>query len=299
MLESDYPRTTSLRRTTFLASSLATTAVVTGSATEAAPTPSLGQPHAPFVAETAQTIEASEARIHSGDRTLEAYVARPKSTDLRGGVVVVQAIWGIDAQLRDVVRRFAAEGYLAVAPNLYTGIGPASADGQSDIDTYKTFAAKLVDATVDADLASAAAYARTQSQRPNLKIGVIGFCMGGAIALRQTVDTPTFAAASVFYGKVRYGTTGNEGSITPIALAYADEMRVPTVGSWGEKDPSILAADVNALDAKLSSLGKPHDVHVYPEAGHAFFDDTRSSYVASAADDAWKRTLAWFAAHLA
>ncbi len=243
-------------------------------------------------------VAESRPTFGSEGRTLDAFAARPQTGTARGGVVVVQAIWGVDSQLQSVVRRLAAEGYVAIAPDLYTGIGPASPTGQSDIATYKTFAAKLVDATVDADVAAAAAHLRTSGNASDLKVGVIGFCMGGAITLRQTVDTPTFAAASVFYGKVRYGTNGNEGPITPIALAYADEMRVPTAGSWGGKDTSILAADVNALDERLTSLSKPHDFRVYPEAGHAFFDDTRSSYVASAAEDAWKRTLGWFATHL-
>ncbi len=95
---------------------------------------------------------------------------------------------------------------------------------------------------------------------------------------------------------MRYGTTGNNGPITPIALAYADDVKVPLMGSYGARDTSILADDVRALDARLRI---DHDIKVYDEAGHAFFDDTRQSYVASAAADAWQRTLGWFARHLA
>jgi carboxymethylenebutenolidase len=124
--------------------------------------------------------------------------------------------------------------------------------------------------------------------------------MGGAITLRQTVDNAKiFSAASVFYGKVRYGTTGNSGAITPIALDYAADIGVPTAGSWGSRDTSILADDVRALDARLVQLKKPHDFFIYEDAGHAFFDDTRDSYVAPAASDAWTRTLAWFKRYLA
>ena len=123
---------------------------------------------------------------------------------------------------------------------------------------------------------------------------------GGGITLRQTVDNAKlFSAASVFYGKVRYGTTGNNGVITPIALDYAADIGVPTAGSWGSRDTSILADDVRALDARLIQLKKPHDFFIYEDAGHAFFDDTRDSYVAPAASDAWTRTLAWFKRYLA
>ena len=130
-----------------------------------------------------------------------------------------------------------------------------------------------------------------------LKVGVTGFCMGGSNTLRQTVDNaPSFAAAAVWYGKVRYGTTGNNGPITPIALAYADDITVPLLGSFGGRDTSILPDDVRALDARLRI---DHDIKIYDEAGHAFFDDTRQSYVATAAVDGWRRTLAWFSRHLA
>ena len=124
--------------------------------------------------------------------------------------------------------------------------------------------------------------------------------MGGAIALRQTVNNAkTFAAASVFYGDVRYGTSGDtNGAITPIALDYADEIGMPLMGSYGSRDTSISPADVRALDAKLDALNKPRDIRIYDEAGHAFFDDTRASYVANAATDAWTRTLAWFKQYL-
>ena len=97
---------------------------------------------------------------------------------------------------------------------------------------------------------------------------------------------------------MRYGTTDNNGPITPIALAYADEIAPYIVGSFGARDQSIKADDVRALGARLTDLHKPHDIKVYEEAGHAFFDDTRQSYVASAATDAWTRTLEAFKRHL-
>jgi carboxymethylenebutenolidase len=234
-----------------------------------------GQPHPPIVAEDDPAITVERPVIASGDRQLGAYYAAPRNAARAPGVVVVQAIWGTDAQLRDTVRRFAKEGY--VAP-------------------FRDVAAKLVDATVDADLAATAGFLR--AARPDMRVGVVGFCMGGSIALRQAVDDPTFAAASVFYGKVRYGTTGNAGPITPIALAYAERLTVPLVGSWGERDTSIVADDVRALDAALVKQKRAHDIKVYAEAGHAFFDDTRPTYVASAAADAWTRTLVWFGQHL-
>jgi carboxymethylenebutenolidase len=255
-----------------------------------------GQPHAPVVAEDDPAITVDRPTVASGERQLGAYYAAPRNATRAPGVVVVQAIWGIDAQLRDTVRRFAKEGYVAIAPDLYTGLGAPSGDGATDFAPFRDVSAKLVDATVDADLAATAAFLR--AAQPATRVGVVGFCMGGSIALRQAVDDTKFDAASVFYGKVRYGTTGNAGPITPIALAYAERLAVPLAGSWGERDTSIVAADVRALDAELAKRKRTHDMKVYAEAGHAFFDDTRPTYVASAAADAWTRTLVWFGQHV-
>jgi len=260
----------------------------------------LGRPHPPLVAEGDPAIAVARPQITHGDRTIGSYYASPRGAGrTTPGVVVVQAIWGLDAQLRDVVRRFAKEGYIAIAPDLYSGLGAPSGDNVTDYAPFRDVAEKLSDDVVDADLAAGAAFIRQGAGGLPQKIGIVGFCMGGAIVLRQTVDNArVFDAASVFYGKVRYGTTGNNGAITPIALDYADHIGVPTAGSWGARDTSILADDVRALDAKLTALGKPHDFFIYDGAGHAFFDDTRDSYVAPAASDAWTRTLAWFRRHL-
>jgi len=260
-----------------------------------------GKPHPPVVAENDPAIATGRPQLHDGTRTIDSYYASPRDArPSTPAVVVVQHIWGIDAQIRDVVRRLAKEGYIAIAPDLYTGLGAPNGDGLSDYTSFRPIAQKLSDAQVDADLASGARFIRTGAGGRPQKIGVMGFCSGGAIALRQAVDNAAvFGAAAIFYGKVRYDTSGsNAGAITPIALAYADEIGVPLVGSWGARDTSILSADVMALDARLAALKKPHDIKVYDEAGHAFFDDTRASYVAAPAADAWTRTLAWFAAHL-
>jgi carboxymethylenebutenolidase len=259
-----------------------------------------GKPHPPIVPETDPTIATSRPKIHYGTRTIDAYYAAPQTaTRTTPGVVVVQAIWGIDAQLRDVVRRLAKAGYIAIAPDLYTGLGAPSGDGATDFPPFRAVSAKLADDQVDADIAAAADFIRSGSGGKAEKLGVMGFCMGGGITLRQTVDNATkFSAASVFYGKVRYGTTDNNGAITPIALSYASDIGIPLCGSWGARDTSILPDDVHALDANLTAAKKPHDIRVYDDAGHAFFDDTRTSYVATAATDAWTRTLAYFAQYL-
>ncbi len=266
----------------------------------AAPAPAYGQPHAPIVAENDPDIQAQPLQLsyqwRGSTRVVNSYAAQPKNAKpSTPGIVVVQAIWGVDAQVRDVVRRLAKAGYVAIAPDLYSGLGAPNGDGSTDYAAFSPFAAKLADDTVDRDVQQSALWIRRQGQA-STKAGIVGFCMGGSIALRQSVDSPNdFKAVAVFYGKVRYSADdNNKGSIVPIDLAYASSIGVPVVGSWGARDTSILPDDVRALEQRLTDLNKPHDFALYDEAGHAFFDDTRSSYVPSAANDAWLRTISWF-----
>jgi carboxymethylenebutenolidase len=300
--EIDPTRATSaaFNRRAFVGLSAGIAAAATTPAGALAQPTGFGAPHAPIVAEDDPAIATGKPPIRYGTRTIDSYIASPKNAGpTTPGIVVVQAIWGIDAQLRDVVRRLAKAGYIAIAPDLYTGLGAPSGDGATDFSPFRVVAQKLADDQVDADVAAAADFIRSGAGGKAEKLGVIGFCMGGGIALRQTVDAAKrFSAAAVYYGKVRYGTTNDNGTITPIALAYADEVGVPLCGSWGQRDTSIRGDDVLALDARLTALKRPHDMKVYDEAGHAFFDDTRSSYVATAATDAWARTLAYFSHYL-
>lgn len=258
-----------------------------------------GKLHPPIVPEDDPGIAQGWMTLQRPDKAIRAYHAAPKNAGPdTPGVVVAMHIWGVDTSIRDFVRRLAKEGYVAIAPDLYDRFGVPSGDGATDFKPFSETSSKLIDSQVDGDLRAGAEWLR--AHHPHGKIGVTGFCMGGSITLRQAVDNgDIFSAAAVFYGKVRYPTGGppgsNEGPVTPMALAYADDIHIPVAGSFGERDTGIRADDARALAAKLTV---PHDIKVYPEAGHAFFDDQRSSYVASAAADSWTRTLAFFAKYL-
>ncbi len=289
-----------LNRKAFIGLSAGAAAAGTSIATALAADETLGQPHPPIVSERDPSINTARVMLSRPDQPIPAYAAYPKNaTPATPGVVICQAIWGVDAQLRDTARRLAKAGYVAIAPELYArSPNVPSGDGATDYKPFSDLAALLVDATVDGDIAAGATWIRARAkaaeeQRPP-KVGVMGFCMGGSIALRAAVDDANFDAADVFYGKVRWGQS-NDGPITEMALAYTDKVRVPLVGNYGGRDTSILPDDVRAMAQRLTV---PNDVKIYDEAGHAFFDDTRPSYVASAASDAWIRTLAWFDKYL-
>ncbi|MGP6159171.1 MAG: dienelactone hydrolase family protein [Vulcanimicrobiaceae bacterium] len=291
-----------LNRRAFVGLSAAAAATAANVSGAVAQSETYGKPHPPIAAEDDPSITTSRPQINSPGRTLDAYYASPKSAGPQTpGIVLVHHVWGVDSQMRDVARRLAKQGYIVVVPDLYSGLNAPGGDGATDIARFRPFAQQLVDSVVDGDLASAADFLHSGAGSAPMKIGVLGFCGGGLIALRQTVDNATaFKAAVVFYGKIRYSTDGNDarGRIPPIGIAYAEEIGMPLLGNYGTRDTSIPADDVRALAQRLAELRKPHDLKLYDEAGHAFFDDTRPSYVASAADDAWIRTLGWFGKYL-
>ena len=284
-----------LSRTAFVGLSAAALGAVTTA--RALAQAELGKPHPSLVADSDPAITIATVTLTRPDGNITAYTATPRdATASTPGIVVVLHIWGVDTSIRDVVRRFAKEGYVAIAPDLFGRFGAPSGDNATDYKPFQTIAQKLDTKQVDGDIRAAAEWIR--ASHPNAKIGVTGFCMGGRIALRQTVDNgDIFTAAAIWYGAVRNvtgGPSGNEGPIES-ALAYTDQIRIPIEGNYGERDTGILAADVRAFQQRLRV---PNDIKIYPEAGHGFFDDQRSSYVPSAAADAWSRTLAFFAKYL-
>jgi carboxymethylenebutenolidase len=237
----------------------------------------LGQPHAPFVAEDDPAIIVERVQLRRPDGIVNAYAAYPAHMrPINPGLVVSMHIWGVDAQIRDTVRRFAKFGFTCIAADLYSRMGAPSGDGVTDVELFKPYAAQLNVKQYDGDLRAAALHLLSKS--PNCKLGVLGFCMGGHIALVQAIDnSDVFDAVAPFYGAVK--------DINPL------DIHVPVCGSYGEKDSGIPADDVRVW---RSALRVPNDVRIYPSSGHAFFDDTRAAYVASAADDAWKRTTKFF-----
>jgi carboxymethylenebutenolidase len=202
------------------------------------------------------------------DIQLPHFLARPASPTT-AGVVVIHEGNGMSAQLLRVCERLASEGYVAIAPDLFFRAGG------SEAADFATLIGSLDRANTAADLAEAAAVVRTLGAR---RVGVTGFCMGGMLTYRAATTTSTFDAAVGFYGA---GISRELG--TP---------RCPTLLFFGDADPYIPRADIDAVTAHHP------DTVVYHGAGHGFFRDGSENYDQPAAEDAWKRLLAHFDAHL-
>jgi carboxymethylenebutenolidase len=277
--DTDPTHATSLefKRRTFVGLAAAATAGLgTATGVFAQPATPMGQAHVPLVPESDDSLVVDRLQLDVAGAKIAAYAAWPRNAVVQTpSVVVVMHIWGVDASIRDVVRRFAKAGFAAIAPDLYARWGAPSGDGTTDSAVFRPFAKRLDREQYVDDIRAAAAW--TRAKFPATKTAILGFCMGGRIALQAAADTgDLFVAVCPFYGSF--------DGVDPNAL------RIPVCGSYGGRDTSIPPADVHAFAA---ALHVPNDIRVYDDAGHAFFDDQRATYVPAAAEDAWKRTLAF------
>lgn len=216
----------------------------------------------------------------SNGGTTRGYLSVPESGG-GPGVVVIQEWWGLVPHIKDVADRFAAEGFVALAPDLYHGDVARSPD-----EAGKMMMALNVEQT-EKDLRGAVQYLLNHEATNGDSIGTVGFCMGGALSLFGASKNAQVGACVVFYG------------IHPKVSPDFDNLRAPVLGIFAEKDKSVPPEAVRALEEKLRDRGKSVEMHIYPGTDHAFFNDTRPEvYDAAAAADAWSRTLAFFRAHL-
>jgi carboxymethylenebutenolidase len=210
---------------------------------------------------------------------LTGYLARPGTEGEYPGVVVIQEWWGLDEHIMEITRRFAQAGYIALAPDLYHG------QVASEPDEARKLVMELDMNQAVVEIQQAIDYLLAQEGIAGASAGVIGFCMGGRLALMTGRTDESVGAVAAFYG-------------TPLAPAEAAELQAPVLGIYGEADQGIPVADVEAMQAALDEAGIENSFTIYPDAQHAFFNDTRPSYNAEAAADAWEQTLAWFEQHL-
>jgi carboxymethylenebutenolidase len=214
----------------------------------------------------------------SNGATTQGYLATPASG--KGpGVLVIQEWWGLVGHIKKVCDRFAAEGFSALAPDMYHGKTADEPDGAG-----KLFMALNI-AQAEKDLRGAGKYLAQHSS--TAKVGAVGFCMGGQLALFAGTLNPNVGAVVDFYG------------IHPNVKPDYAKLGGPVLGLFGETDEFVKPADARAVDAAIKKAGKSSEIHIYPKVGHAFFNDERpDAYNKAAADDAWRRTTAFFRQHL-
>jgi carboxymethylenebutenolidase len=218
--------------------------------------------------------------FQSNGGTARGYLSTPESG--KGpGVVVIQEWWGLVPHIRDVADRFAREGFVALAPDLYHGDVARSPD-----EAGKLMMALNIEQT-ERDLRGAVEYLSGHEATGGEGVGTVGFCMGGVLSLYAASKNERVGACVVFYG------------IHPKVKPDFERLRAPVLGLYAEKDRTVPPEAVRALEERLKEHGKSVEMHIYTGADHAFFNDTRPEvYNAEAAADAWRRTIEFFRKHL-
>jgi carboxymethylenebutenolidase len=219
--------------------------------------------------------------FNSNGGKARGYLALPESGGRGAGIIVIQEWWGLVPHIERVAERFAAAGFVALAPDLYHGQSTTSPD-----EAGKLMMALNIEQT-EKDLRGAINYLLAHERVSGDTVGTVGFCMGGALSLYAASKNEQVGACVVFYGA------------HPKVKPDLERLRAPLLGFYAERDGFATPALARELEAKLKSLGKSAEIHIYPDADHAFFNDERPEvFNPAAAADAWQRTVRFFHEHL-
>jgi carboxymethylenebutenolidase len=225
-------------------------------------------------------MQTGETSFPGEGRTLKAYFANPDGGGPFPGVLVIHEAWGLNENIRDITRRFAGQGYAALAVDLFSERNMA-------LCMFRLFAAMRKNSLDHEGIHDLKAGLSHLASLPGVdagKLGAVGYCLGGGLAIGLACTDQRLKAIAPFYGV-------NPRPLEAVARAC------PVVGSYPEKD--FTAAQALELDAALERAKVPHEIKIYPGARHSFFNDTsRSTYNPEAAEDAWQRVLAFFDQHV-
>ncbi len=245
---------------------------------------------------TAQTIttdttglEAGEVKIPAEGGEMPAYRAMPAGKQGLPIVLVVHEIFGVHEYIKDICRRLAKLGYLAIAPDLYARQGRV--DNLSNFDEIRKVVGQVPDAQVMADLDATLTWASKHGGNEN-KTAVTGYCWGGRIVWLYAAHQPKLKAGVAWYGSL---VARQPSPLQPKApVEVAGDLKAPVLGLYGEADQGIPVDTIEKMRAAVKAAGKTAEIIVYPEGPHGFHADYRPSYRKQMADDGWKRLLEWF-----
>lgn len=230
----------------------------------------------------------SEVEIDAGDRKIPAFLARPAKGGKFPVVFVNTEIFGVHEWIKDICRRLAKAGYVALAPDFFVRQGDPSK--LTDFPAIMKIVGATPDAQVTSDTAASLKWLKTQPFTDMKRLGVTGFCWGGGKTWLAVERFPEFKAGVAWYGPL----AKNAYPQTP-PIELAKDLHAPVLGLYGGQDKGIPAADVEAMRAALKAAGKTgSEIIVYPNAQHGFLADYRPSYGAADAADAWAKMLAFF-----
>lgn len=228
-------------------------------------------------------MASSWERVKVGTEEMRVFVSRPEGAGPFPAVVVAQHRDGVDEFVQEMAKRLASEGYLAAAPEFYHRDGP---DCRDDGPTRAT---RLVDSNVIEDINATVSYLKGRPDVRLEKLGVVGFCQGGRVAYLAVGVNPDLKACVSYYPGGLFAARG-EG---PSPFERTAKIQCPVLGHFGEEDENPSPEHMRKLDSEMKRLGKDHEFHAYPNAGHAFMNFTAPSYRPEAEKSSWPRTLSF------
>ena len=239
-------------------------------------------------------LTVADGKVASGGFQVPIYEARPAGPGKYPVVIVLPEAWGMHEYIKDVVRRFAQRGFLAITFEPYARTGGVL--HIEDREAVMKVINAVPDAQVMGDLNAIVAYVKKLPAARADRIGVTGFCRGGFYTLLFAAQSPDVKAAVPWYGQIKLPKTAGIRTVGPLDMAA--QIKAPILGLYGEADQGIPVTDVKEMESALKAAGKTAEFVLYPDAPHAFHSDYRPSYRENAAKDAWARCLAWFNKYL-
>lgn len=249
----------------------------------------------PITAQTITTdtqgLTAGEVKIPAEGGEMPAYRAQPAGGKNLPVVLVVHEIFGVHEHIKDICRRFAKAGYLAVAPDLYARQGRV--DNLQGIQEIFKVVSRVPDAQVLADLDASYKWAAANGGDA-ARLAVTGYCWGGRIVWLYAAHQPNLKAGAAWYGSLVARANSDPQMQPRHPVDVAGSLKCPVLGLYGEADQGIPVPTVEQMREALKAAGSPSEIILYPKGNHGFYADYRPSYQKEHADDAWKRMLAWF-----
>jgi carboxymethylenebutenolidase len=237
-------------------------------------------------------IRSEYVELNVSDGTsMRAWTARPVGTGAHPGLLVFQEAFGVNAHIRDVTERFAREGYVAVAPELFHRTAPGFQGRYDDFPSVVPHMRAMTNESMEADQRAAHEWLRANVAK-DARVGAVGFCMGGRASFLAGLTLPLACAISFYGGGIAPGPNG------PGLLERVAEMKCPMLLFWGGQDKHIQPEQILAVTDALRAAGKNFVNVEISDADHGFFCDARASYSPTAAALAWPLTLAFLKTHV-
>jgi carboxymethylenebutenolidase len=233
-------------------------------------------------------LVAGTVEIAAKDRKIPGYLARPAAKGRHPVVFVNSEVFGVHEWVKDVCRRLAKAGYVALAPDLFVRTGDPSKT--TDMKEVMRIVSAQPEEQVLSDTAASLKYLAAQPFADMKRLATTGFCWGGGAVWRDCETFGEFKCGVAWYGPLKKGPYPREAPLDKVA-----DLKCPVLGLYGGLDKGIPQADVEEMRAAIKAAGKTAEIIVYPDAQHGFLADYRPSYNQAASEDGWKRMLAWFA----